>query len=139
MNILWVDDDIRSPALNAFVDEFNDAGYKIISASSPEEMWDVLSRCGSDVVLIIMDMMLPVGSSVPPSEAKLGMHTGIYLIRQLKERKEYNDTPIICFSIIGDQEVLDWANKEKILFIKKQTTFPHELVSNVKDLISNGT
>ena len=40
MNILWVDDDIRSFALDAFVDEFEDSGIKILSASSPEEMWN---------------------------------------------------------------------------------------------------
>ena len=136
MNILWVDDDIRSFALDAFVDEFEDSGIKILSASSPEEMWDVLSRSGHDVDLIIMDMMLPVGSLVPLNEVKLGQHTGIYLIKQLKEKKEFIDTPVIFFSIIGDQEVLDWANKEKILFIKKQETFPDELLSRVRGLIN---
>ncbi|HUU40653.1 MAG TPA: hypothetical protein VMW42_06925 [Desulfatiglandales bacterium] len=134
MNILWVDDDIRSAFLNPFADEFKDEGYRIISASSPEEMWNVLAKSGSDVDVIIMDMMLPVGSSVPPSEAKLGIHTGIYLIKKLKEMKKYSNTPIICFSIIGDQEVLDWANREKIIFLKKQETFPDELVSKVKSL-----
>jgi len=127
--ILWVDDDSEL-VLESFFDELRDAGFEILPAKNPDEMWDCL--IAGPIEGIIMDIMLPTGDSVDLSSSKMGILTGLRLLEKIYAEEQYQNIPSIIFTILNDQEVQDWANDNNIPLLRKQDTLPCELLEAVE-------
>lgn len=117
--ILWLDDDIDA-TLSAHIDELEDNGYTVLRANTPEKMWQILNEQYGNVSGIVLDIMLPTGENIDNVEAdriaaKAGVHTGIVLLKQLRDDIRYRDIPIIIFTILSDQELVDVAKEYKFL------------------------
>ena len=124
--LLWVDDDI-SASLDAFSDELKEAGYNIIGAKTPEEMWDKLKS--NNINGIILDIMMPTGEKITKEESQMGVKTGFVLAKKLRDEKsEYKNIPLIIFTILNDSDISLWASENNIPFLVKQYTLPHELL-----------
>lgn len=135
--ILWVDDDIES-SLRCFLEEIQEAGYEVIRAKTPEEMWGVLEERRKDVCGIIMDIMLPTGEKIDSWTADMGVTTGLVLLNELKANPGYASIPLLIFTILRNQKVLDWATKNRVKLLTKQSTYPDELADEIKQIFPLG-
>lgn len=132
--LLWVDDDIEG-SLKPFLDEMEDSGYIVIRARTPEEMWNQLSKNEKKIQGIIMDIMLPTGDKIKSGDAQMGVTTGLVLLELLKSKHKYSDIPILIFTILNNQKVFDWAKKYSVPMLRKQETFPEELVDELTKIL----
>ena len=129
--ILWIDDDING-ALNPFVDELQENGYHVVNARNPDDVWEHFIK--SNIYGIIMDIMLPTGTGISLEESKMGVLTGLLLLKKIKSNAKLSKIPILIFTILSDQELSTWAKDNNITILKKQDTLPKELVEKIKAL-----
>lgn len=132
--LLWVDDDIDG-SLKPFLDELEDSGYKVDRARNPEEMWTQLEKHAGNFDAVIMDIMLPTGDQIKPSDAQMGVTTGLVLLEMLTAEKRFGHLPVLIFTILSNQSVQDWATRHHVQCLRKQETFPEELVSAVESIV----
>lgn len=114
--ILWVDDDINTIGLRAFVDEFSDDGIEIEKINNPDAFQTVLDNITFDC--LIMDMMMPTGENLTLQETKGGLHTGLRLLETYL--KKGNTKPIIIFTVLNDEIVREWASDHDVPYKLKQ-------------------
>ena len=120
-NILWVDDDIDRFALMADRDELESRGCKIIMAPRSEDLLKVLREQILQIDCIIIDISMPIGE-LDMEEAKYGMRTGFALIKKIRESDSiYKDTPIIVYTVIGDDDVRQYCKDNDILYLNKSS------------------
>ena len=133
-NILWVDDDIDRCALTADRDELESRGCKIIKASRPEDLLKVLHEQTLQIDCIIVDISMPTGE-LDMKEADYGMRTGRTLIRKIRESVSiYKDTPIIVYTVIGDDDVRQYCKDNNIPYLNKSIS-SEEFADSVMDLL----
>lgn len=133
-NILWVDDDIDRFALTADRDELESRGCKIIKASRPEDLLKVLHEQTLQIDCIIVDISMPTGE-LDMKEADYGMRTGRTLIRKIRESVSiYKDTPIIVYTVIGDDDVRQYCKDNNIPYLNKSIS-SEEFADSVMDLL----
>lgn len=98
--IIYVEDDLTVADLWAF--ELQEAGYKVITLRTPDEVLDRLKDIPTDLKAIIVDIMLPLGTSIDAVEGQSGLRTGLVLIekiRQICKEKLGKWIPIIVVTI----------------------------------------
>lgn len=129
--ILWVDDDVNTGALRAFVDEFVDNGIQVEKIDNPDDFLNMLPR--SDFDCLILDVLMPVGQKLSREETEGGTATGLALLnRYLKEPVQ---KPVIICTIRNDEQVRRFAIERNIPYKLKQLLDPDELVEYVLNLI----
>lgn len=134
-NILWVDDDIDKFALMADRDELESRGCKIIKAPRPEDLLKVLREQILQIDCIIIDISMPTGE-LDMKEADFGMRTGLALIRKIRESDSiYKDTPIIVYTVIGDDDVRQYCKDNNILYLNKSSVSSEEFADFVMDYL----
>lgn len=132
MAIFWVDDDIKS-FTRPYHEELKEEGYEIQSFIEPDSALEYFKNHHHEFSCAIIDLMLPTGKTFTAEETELGTRTGKFLIEELR-KIDKNNLPMIILSIVGDREIIDWAIKNKIKYLKKSKTFPRELLKTVKEL-----
>ena len=134
-NILWVDDDINKFALMAARDELESRGCKIIKAPRPENLLKVLREQILQIDCIIIDISMPTGE-LDMEETNFGMRTGFALIRKIRESDSiYKDTPIIVYTVIGDDDVRQYCKDNNILYLNKSSVSSKEFADFVMDYL----
>ncbi len=130
--ILWVDDDGKS--LEPFIDELEEADYKIEMAYVPERLLECLEEKLQEINCIIMDIMMPTGELVDMKSSKVGVLTGLELLKILKANPEYKSIPVLIFTILKDQEVVTYASKNGMPLLVKQETLPLQLLEKIREM-----
>lgn len=118
-NILWVDDDVRKPALEPDRDELESKNCHIIEAAKPDEFLKIIKEDAYKIDGIIIDISIPIGNSLSIEETNNGTRTGLALIERLKESSNYQDVPVVVYSVINDEMVLSYCNKYEIPYLEK--------------------
>lgn len=131
--VLWVDDDIDF-ALYSFMDELEESDYRVIRAQNPDVAWQQLED--NDIDAIIMDIMMPTGELLKSETSQKGMYTGLKLLEKIKQEPQYAKIPALIFTILNkDQEVEDWAQREKVEILRKLQIYPEDLVEAIDKLV----
>ncbi|MCU0598890.1 MAG: response regulator [Desulfobacterales bacterium] len=92
-------------------------GYEVSLAKSADEALELIEK--EDFLLLLMDLKMPV-------------HDGIYLMRELKNRKK--DVPIIVMSGYSTNETIAEADMMGAnLFLPKPFT-PDELLAAIREI-----
>lgn len=129
--ILWVDDDIHSVGLRAYVDEFSDEGIEIVKINNSDDFQNALDTVTFDC--LIMDMMMPTGENLSLQETKGGLHTGLRLLEKYLEKGI--SKPIIIFTVLNDEIAREWAMKYEIPYRLKQNEVPDTFLNYIKLII----
>jgi CheY-like chemotaxis protein len=128
--IVWVDDDIFTGALRAFVDEFNDNGINIEAVSNPDTFLESLHK--NDFDCLIMDIMMPRGEKLSSAETLGGIHTGLKLLDEYL--KVQYSKPIVIFTILNDETVKIWAQEHNVPYKLKQNEVPETFFEFITSL-----
>ena len=114
--ILLVDDE---PSIHVlYREEFEDAGYAVISAYTGEDGLRIFDEEDPDIVVL---------------DIQLGDMNGIDILRQMKEKRQ--EIPVILHSAFGEykQDLASWASDAYIVKSMNLT----ELLSTLRRLIGS--
>jgi DNA-binding response OmpR family regulator len=92
-------------------------GYAVSLAKSADEALELIEK--EDFLLLLMDLKMPV-------------HDGIYLMRELKNRKK--DMPIIVMSGYSTNETIAEAGMMGANFFLPKPFTPDELLSAIREI-----
>jgi predicted nucleotide-binding protein len=113
--ILWVDDDVFF--MHKLVGYVRDAGYNVLTAEGPDEALDIFQKYQAQISLVVLDVMMPHGQSFSPVESMGGYATGLALSRRILN--EHPDIRILAFSVVTDQDIMEWFQKNTVGYILK--------------------
>ena len=90
-------------------------GYQCITATNMKEGLAALSRY--DVRVLVTDIMMPAGVGFDSVDAS---ETGFHFISIVQEN--WPGLPIVCISVIGDQEKIQALIDKRVRYIRKGET-----------------
>ena len=111
--ILFVDDEPSSTEALRFVLEGK--GYRCISLNNMTTAYEYINE--NEVSVLVSDIMMPSGEGFPGIDSS---ETGFHFVS--KVRKQYPDIPIICLSVIGDQNKIQKLKRKGVLYLRKGET-----------------
>ncbi len=133
--ILFVDDEPFF--VGSYIDELRDSGYEVKIETTVDSATDWFRNNGSQVQLVIVDVMMPAGKTFKSLDKSLGLRTGFLLYDWLRELNK--DVPIVVLSNTTHQEVKEkFAGETNWWFFRKDECFPFELVEAVREILSQG-
>lgn len=143
-NILWVDDDIKKPALEPDRDELKERNCKITEMTGPKSFLEKLNDSNEriDGVLIdcfLIDTMLPNGDNLTFKETDNNTKTGLILLKRLIESGKYREVPIIVYSVIDEDEIRDFCLEKRIpldrVTILNKSMTPKDFANKVVEIV----
>jgi len=127
--ILFVDDEIRWTT--TYVEELQAEGYEVHQVTNVDNALQFFQKNRHYIALLILDLMMPPGSSFTNEETHIGMRTGVCFydtIRQMAP-KLY----VIILTNVSDEKVKERFDQERYCtFLRKPETFPYELAEQVR-------
>ena len=113
IKILFIDDDRRSADHISAI--LNEEGYEVIFVSSPMEAIKAVEKYGSDIALIVLDLMMNPAELPDEFDTDGGIKTGLVLY-QKNLKKLIPNTPVIVMTAIGSITILKETKKEEMVF-----------------------
>lgn len=117
--IMWVDDDINRSILRPYLDELTERGYAIIRVQSVDEIKSTINS-SMPISLMILDVSMPPGESLDFKESRGGIQTGYLLLKELVANKILEDVIKIVFTIVDNNNLIDFCAKNKIPIYDKE-------------------
>lgn len=130
MNILYVEDQYQDaePVLKLLERE-----YKVTYVAIIDEAYEILTTRAGDFTLVLLDIRMPSGQIIVDDSD--GRRTGIKLISQLENDKII--IPIIVYTAIGDQRVLDeietYENVHGVITKRKPFSLVEKAIKQIMD------
>ena len=109
MTILWVDDDIETGVMKAYVDEFRDNNIEVITIDNPDQFLKTFEYIKHDI--LIMDVMMPIGDKLNKESTNSGYSTGLELIKNTEKKIKNNS--VIIFSILNTEKIKQYSQNSQ--------------------------
>lgn len=131
--IMWIDDDVASSTLRAYRDEIKENGFDLIPVDCVDEL-NKKEHLYNTVDLIILDSMIPVGELLKnENDTKGGIFSGILIYEKLLKNL---NLPIIIFSILSDEYLINWQQSNNFEYLNKLDTDPERLITKINIMLS---
>ena len=135
--IVWIDDDIDTPILRPYVDEFEDNNFEVIKIKDINNFMDILKKeAKNSISAILVDILMPP-QYLDFSETRGGLRTGIVVIKHILNEEELKGIPIVAFTIVDDTEINNFCKGNSIPCIEKKIYFSDEFVAAIDAIIKD--
>lgn len=132
--ILFVDDERRE--MDSFVRELKLSDFDVHFESKVDDAWAFFQGKSDQIELLILDLMMPSGSTFKNEDTENGLRTGVHFYRKVREM--LFECPIIILTNHIDEELSDSFNKEKrCWYLKKSDYLPYELIEKVNEVLKS--
>lgn len=119
--ILFVDDEKRWTA--TYVEELQACGYDVLLETHVDNALQFFEEHRDQIALLILDIMMPPGSSFTQAETQMGMRTGVRFYE--KVRQKVPGLYVIILTNVSDEKVKNMFCRENtVLFLKNRKPFP---------------
>jgi len=136
IKILWIDDDIFRLKLRPYIDELEDSGlFKVVGVANPDDIEKSLAE-NADVKCIIVDISMPTGKDIDVGEAKMGMRTGLLVLKKLNEDSNLTAIKKVVFTIVTDEQVKAYCESNGIKCLIKQSFLTDTFLEEIKKIIN---
>lgn len=136
--IVWIDDDINTPILTPYVDEFEDNNFEIIKIESIDNLLPILKiEAKESLQAILVDIIMPY-KHLGFGKTRGGLRTGLFVIKDILNEDSLKSIPIIAITNGDDTYVKNYIINNCIPYIEKKSYFSNELVAIVNKIIVNG-
>jgi CheY-like chemotaxis protein len=138
-HILIIDDE--KITLRYYIQELELEGYSVEVISRASECRRLIdSQTFTLPDMFVVDIMMSPQGIYDKSKTEDGLLTGLYLARDI--RKQYQDTPILIWSVTPFPELVDQAKRlakslNNCAFIRKSDYLPVDFVEFVNSYFSN--
>ena len=136
VKILWIDDDIFRLKLRPYIDEFHDNGFEIVGVANPDDIEKSLAE-NADIKCIIVDISMPTGKDIDVGESKMGMRTGLLVLKKLNENPNLTAIKKVVFTIVTDEHVQAYCESNGIKCLQKQNYLTDTFLRKIKEIITN--
>ena len=135
--IVWIDDDIDTPILRPYVDEFEDNDFEVIKIKDISNFMDVLKKeAKNSISAILVDILMPP-QNLDFSETRGGLRTGIVIIKKILNEEELKGIPIVAFTNVDDTVIDKFCKHYHISCIEKKNYYSDELVEKIEEIIND--
>ncbi len=135
--IVWIDDDINTPILTPYVDEFEDNNFEIIKIESIDNLLPILKiEAKESLQAILVDIIMPY-KHLGFGKTRGGLRTGLFVIKDILNEDSLKSIPIVAITNGDDTYVKNYIIKNRIPYIEKKGYFSNELVAKVNKIIVN--
>lgn len=130
--VLMVDDD-RLP-MSYYVKALEKEGFNVEHCLEPDSALDFANKKGSEIDLIILDVMMPPGKVFEKEDTHEGLRTGVFLLKEI--RKICSNMPIVILTNVKNSKTLDeFVDKPMIRIIQKIDCPPFDLIEIVNEIL----
>lgn len=134
--IVWIDDDIDTPILRPYVDEFVDNDFEVIKIKDISNFIEILKEeAKNSISAILIDILMPP-QYLDFSETRGGLRTGIVIIKEILNEEELKSIPIVAFTNVDDTVIDKFCKDYHISCIEKKNYFSDELVEKIEEIIN---
>lgn len=127
--ILFVDDEARR--IEAYREACELAGLEISFIDDAEKVVEFLRERKSDVQLLVLDVMMPMGSRYNKPEATFGTRTGLEVLREVRNLAP--ELPVLLFTQSHDPEIdLMVEGDSRARVARKQDVLPSDLPNLIR-------
>jgi CheY-like chemotaxis protein len=128
--ILFVDDEKRR--MNSYILELELSAYIVKFEKNIDCAIEFFENNREDINLVILDMMMPTGTTFNNKQTGNGMRTGLCFYKLIRQYKP--NLPIIIFTNVSGNDLSNDVNNNSLVF-QKDVLFPFELVRQVKKIL----
>ena len=130
--ILFIDDEKRE--MDSYVKELGFSGYKVSFQNDADDALRFFEGNLSRLDLLILDIMMPPGSSFKDVDTDLGLRTGVRFYERIREKAP--DLPVMILTNVSDERVADRFRREnKCWLLRKEEYLPFEFAEEVKKVL----
>lgn len=133
--IAWVDDNINTPILEPYVDEFEDNETEIIKIKTVDGLINRLKKeLQNSLSAILVDIIMPP-ENYDDGKTRGGIRTGVSVLEDILKEASLKNIPIIAVTNVDDPEVSEFCESNHIPWLKKKDYFSDTFVKAVNDKI----
>ncbi|MCK5601056.1 response regulator [Candidatus Pacearchaeota archaeon] len=129
--VLMVDDD-KLP-MQFYVRALTQQGYEVKLCLEPDSALDFAVKERSNICAIILDVMMPPGKAYKDKDTDQGLHTGLFLFRDL--RKLCEEVPVIVLTNVRNPVTLGEFSEGPLLKVAQKMDFPPFELAGLVDAI----
>lgn len=131
--ILFVDDEKRE--MHSYVTELYFSGYEVSFENNVDDALTFVAANLNRIDLLILDIMMPPGSSFKDVDTEDGLRTGVRFYERIRENAP--NLPVMIFTNVSDECVAERFRREaKCRFLQKKNYLPYQLVEKVKEMLA---
>lgn len=135
--IVWIDDQIYSPILSSYVEEFEENNFEVIKIESVDNLLSVLKiEVKKSLHAILVDIIMPYGP-LDFGKSRGGLKTGLLVLEDILKEDSLKNIPIVVLSNADYYDVRDFCQEKSIKYLEKSHYFSNELVNIITELIYN--
>ena len=137
--ILFVDDEPWY--VDSYVQELKLSGYDVHFQNCQDGMdtaAEFFERNERQVELLILDIIMPPGSTFQNTDTEMGLRTGVAFFEQARAVRP--DLPVIILTNVSDEHVRErFISEDKCLYLCKEDYYPFELCTEVEQLLTGSS
>ena len=120
--------------MDSYVKELDLSGYQVVFIADVDAALEFFEENRNLIDLLILDIMMPPGSSFKDEDTQLGLRTEVHFYERI--RRVTSDLPIIILTNVSDERVAErFAAENKCWFLRKEDFFPFQLVAEVAKVL----
>ena len=123
--IVWIDDDIYSPILRPYIDEFEENNFEVVKIKDIDNLLPIL-----------VDIIMPP-QNLDFSKTRGGLRTGIVVIENILNDVTLKNIPIVAFTNVDDLVVNNFFRNKSIMCLEKKNYFSNEFVAKIDSFIDD--
>lgn len=135
--IVWIDDDLGSPILRPYIDEFIENNFEVIKVREIDNLLPILkNEAKKDLHAILVDLVMSP-RHLDFNKTRGGLRTGLVVVEDILKEDSLNKIPIIIVTNANDIVVSNFCKDKSIAYIEKKDYFSDEFVVIINKIISN--
>lgn len=134
--IVWIDDDIESPILRPYIDEFEENNYEVIKVKEIDNILPILKKeAEKKIHAMLLDIIMPP-RNLDFSKTRGGLRTGLVVIENILKEDFLKNIPIVFVTNVDDILVNNFCRDRAIPCIEKKDFFSDEFVAIIEEIIN---
>ncbi len=131
--VLLIDDD-KMP-MKFYIRALEQKGFEVKQCFEPDCALEFMQKRGTQIAVIILDIMMPPGKIYENEETNQGLRTGVFLLKNIRKEGYCQNTPVIVLTNVKNPETLSEFEVGPLLTVKqKMGCPPFELVKLVEEM-----
>lgn len=131
--ILFIDDEPRY--MDSYIRELELSKYEVVFQHNVDEALKFFEDNLTRINLIILDIMMPPGSSFKDVDTQLGLRTGVYFYERVRQTAP--ELSIIILTNVSDIQLANQFKREKNCWLlRKEEYLPFELTEYVETILT---
>jgi len=133
--ILMIDDD-KLP-MQYYIRRLEKSNFEVKHFVKPDDAFEYLDNEQPHTDGVILDIMLPPGEKYKDEQTNQGLRTGVFVLRDLREHKDYSSIPVVVLTNVRNPKTLAEFPESELLRIAFKPDYPpKKLVHLLEEMLN---